>query len=101
MWPDTTSECAKQHGAGLIPGSGQIAARALLLDQQDARLEQVAEAGGIGEPPDVLLVARHGVPPDAEDPEELVVEALGLALLIRRIDPLASERGRPGADLVP
>ena len=37
----------------------------------------------------------------AEDLEELVVEALGLALLVRGIRPLASEIGRSGADLVP
>ena len=44
---------------GLIVGSGEIAAGALLLDDQDTRPEQVDEPRTIIELGDVLLVARY------------------------------------------
>ena len=87
--------------AGLLTCGGQVASGAFLLDQQDAGPEQIDEAGGVVEPLDAFLVPRHVAAALAEDLEELVVEALGLALLVRGIRPLASEIGRSGADLVP
>ena len=71
-----------------------------LLDQQDARPE-VDEAGGVVEPSDVFFVPRNGAPPDAEDLEEVVVEALGLALLVRGVGPLAGKGSGSRPDLVP
>ena len=49
----------------------------------------------------MLLVARDGSPPHAEHLEEIVVEALRLALLVRRVVPLLSEGGGSDANLVP
>ena len=88
-------------GAGLLASGGQVTAGALLLDQQHARPEQVDEAGRVVEPVDVLLVPGDGTALDAEDLEERVVEALGLALLVRGVGPLAGEVAGAGADLVP
>ena len=50
---------------------------------------------------DTLFVAGDGALPDAEDVEELVVEALGFALLVRGVGPFARERGGSSPDLVP
>ncbi len=88
-------------GHCLSAGRGEIPAGALLLDEQHARPEQVDEALGVVEPLDVLLVAGDAAPLDAEDPEESVVEALRLALLVAGVRPLAGELGGTGADLVP
>jgi len=86
---------------GLIAGGDEIAPGALLLDQQDAGPEQVDEAGRVVEALDVFLVAGDGAPPNAEDVEELVVEALGLALLVGGVSSLAREVGGARPDLVP
>ena len=88
-------------GAGLLASGGQVTASALLLDQQHARPEQVDEAGRVVEPLDALLVPGDGAALDAEDLEERIVEALGLALLVRGVGPLAGEVAGAGADLVP
>ena len=49
----------------------------------------------------MLLVAGYRAPPDAENIEELVVEALRLALLVRRVPPLVGESGGTGTNFVP
>ena len=41
----------------------------------------------------MFFVARDGTPSDAEDVEELVVEALGLALFVRLVSPFPRESG--------
>ena len=81
--------------AGLLTCGGQVASGALLLDQQDAGPEQIDEAGGVVEPPDAFLVPRHVAAALAEDLEELIVEALGLALLVRGVGPFTGEAGGP------
>ena len=86
---------------GLPVGSGQIASRALLLDNQDARPEQVDEPGPVIQLADMLLVARDGPAPPSEDMEEVVVEALRLTLLVGRVLLLAGKVGSPGAHFVP
>ena len=83
--------------AGLIACGGQVAPGALLLDQQDAGPEQVDEAGGVVEPFDVFLVPRHGAPSDAEDIEEVVVEALGSRPSRTRRRPTRGRSRRRGA----
>ncbi|MCY4269798.1 MAG: hypothetical protein OXE80_06475 [Gammaproteobacteria bacterium] len=85
----------------LFPGHIQIAPGALLFDQQNARPEQVDEAGAVAEFGDMRLVTRHRPPPDAEYLEEVVVEALGLALLVGRVAPGVGELGGAGANFVP
>ena len=86
---------------GLFACGVQAAAGALLFDQQHAGPEQVDPAGGVVEPLDVLLVARDGAPPHPEDLEELVIEALRLALLAGGVPPPLGERRGAGAHLVP
>ena len=49
---------------------------------------------------DRVLVAE-GLPLDAGDIEEIVVEAPDLALRVRRIPPVHGESPRSGADLIP
>ena len=58
--------------------------------------------------PDVLssrrtcsLVAGYRAPPDAENLEEIIVEALRLALLVRGVGPFADEFGGARTNLVP
>ena len=85
----------------LSVGFRQIAARAFLLDDQNAWPEQVDVPVGIIQPPYVLLIARDGAALDAEDMEELVVETLRLAFFIRRASPCAGEARRAHAHLVP
>ena len=78
--------------AGLFTCSDQVASGALLLDQEDAGPEEIDVAGGVVEPLDAFLVPRHGARRRlAEDLEELVVEALGLALLVRGVGPFTGE----------
>ena len=86
---------------GLPVGAGQIAARALLLHDQDARPEQVDEPGLVIQLAHMLLVARDGPPPHSENLEERVVEALRFTLLVGRVLPLAGKVGSPGAHFVP
>ena len=76
---------------GLTVGAGQIAPGALLLDDQDARPEQVDEPGAVVGLLHMFLVARDGPAPDPEHLEEVVVEALRLALLVGRVPPLLGE----------
>ena len=85
----------------LSVGFRQIAARAFLLHDQNARPEQVDVPVGIIQPPYVLLIARDGAALDAEDMEELVIKTLRLALFIRRASPCAGEARRAHAHLVP
>ena len=87
--------------ARLPVGSRQIAARAFLLHDQDARPEEVDVAVGIVQTPYVLLIARDGAALDAEDMEKFVVKTLRLALLIRSARPCAGEPRRADAHLVP
>ena len=87
--------------AGLFVGRRQVAPGALLLDDQDSRPEEVNEAAGVVELFDPLLVAGDRLPAHPEDAEEVVVKALGLALLVTRVRPLPGEGRGAGADLVP
>lgn len=84
-------------------GAGQVAALALLFDDQGAGPEQVDEAVGARgvERADALFVDGDLFAGDAEDPEELVVEGLGLALLVALALPVLSEAGGVGADFGP
>ena len=86
---------------GLLVGLFQIAAGALLLDDQDPGPEEVDEPAGVIEPLHPLLVAGDGLPALPEDAEEVVVEALGLALLVTGVRPLPGEGRGADADLVP
>ena len=87
--------------ARLAVGAREVAARALLLDDEDARPEEVDVAAGVVEAPHVLLVARDGAPPDAEDLEEVVIKTLRLAFFIGRARPGAGEARRAHTHLVP
>ena len=82
-------------------GLCKITALAFLLDEQDARPEEVNVAVGIVKTPHVLLEACYGAATDAEDLEEIVVETLRLASFIRSARPRASEVRRADAHLVP
>ena len=107
-------EVADQDAAGPVPlgqgveilpglpiGAGKIAPGALLLDDQDARPEQVDVAVRVVETLYVLFIARDGPALDPEYLKEVVVEALRLALLVGRVPPLLGEGGGAGANLVP
>ena len=86
---------------GLTIGEGEIASGTLMLDDQDAGPEQINVTVRVVEPLYVLLVARDGSAPDPEYLEEVVIEALRLALLVGRVSPLLGEGGGAGANLVP
>ena len=87
--------------SGLFIGGPQIAPRALLFDDQDARPEEVEEPAGVVQLPDPLFVAGDGLPAHPEYVEEVVVEALRLAFLIAGVRPLPGEGCGTGPDLVP
>ena len=87
--------------SGLTVGFAEIAAGALLLDDQDARPEQVDEAGTVVELRYMLLIARHRPALHSEHAEEGVVEAVRFARLANRIAPFVGECGRTDPDLVP
>ena len=86
---------------GLTVGAGEIAPGALLLDDQDARPEQVHEPRPVVQLAHMLLVARDGTALHPEDLEEVVVEALRLALLVGRVGPRVRKFCRPHANFVP
>ena len=79
----------------------EVTARTLLLHDQDTRPEEVDEPEAVVELRDVLFVARHAAAAHAEDLEEVVVEALRLALLVCAVSPLIGERGGTDTDFVP
>ena len=79
----------------------EVTACTLLLHDQDTRPEEVDEPEAVVELRDVLFVARHAAAAHAEDLEEVVVEALRFALLVRGIPPITGERGRADTDFVP
>ncbi len=86
---------------GLFVGRFQVAPGALLLDDENARPEQVNEPGAIVELGDVLLVAGNLTTAFPKDLKELVVEALRLALLVRGVLPVFGKDGGAVAHLVP
>ncbi|MGQ4809602.1 hypothetical protein NKDENANG_03025 [Candidatus Entotheonellaceae bacterium PAL068K] len=86
---------------GLIVGAAKVAPGALLLDDQDTRPEQVDKAGAVVQFRHMRLVTRDSAAADPEYLEELVVEALRLALLIGRVPPFLGKTGGTGANLVP
>ena len=88
-------------GPGLLVGAGEVAPGAFLLDDQDAGPEQVDEPPAVIQLRHVRLIARDGAALDSEYPEEVVVEALRLALLVGRLPPLVGEGGGTDANLVP
>ncbi len=79
----------------------QITRGALLFDDQDPRPEEVDVSVAFAQLSDMRLVARDLPPLNAEDIEEIVVEASHLALRVRRIPPVRGESRRSGPDLVP
>ena len=85
----------------MIVGLGQIASRALLLNEQDARPEQIDETVAVVELRDVRFIARHATSTHTEDVEELVVEALCVSGFVGGIVPFAREGGGAGAYFVP
>jgi len=86
---------------GLFARLAEIAPAALLFDERRTRPEQVDEPEAILELGDVLLVAGDLTTAFPRDLEEVVVEALCLALLVGRVAPVLREGGRAGADFVP
>ena len=88
-------------GTGLVIGLVQVAAGALLLDQQHTGPEQVDVAGRVVKLPDMLLETGHRAPLYPEHVEEVVVEAVGFALLVDRVLPVRGELGGANADLIP
>ena len=46
----------------------------------------------------MLLIAGHSAASDAEDVEEVVVEAVGLAFFVGRVLPVLGKGGGAGAD---
>ena len=87
--------------SGLPVRLAEIAPGALLLDDQDARPEEVDESRAVVEPGDMLLVAGDGPAAHVEHLEEVVVEALRLALLVRGVLPLRGEGRGADTNLVP
>ena len=87
--------------SGLPVRLAEIAPGALLLDDQDARPEEVDEPRPVVEPGDMLLVAGDGPAAHIEDLEEVVVEALRLALLVGSVPPLRCEGRGAYTHLVP
>ena len=79
----------------------EIAPGALLLDDQHAWPEQIDKAPAVAELGDMLLVACDGSAADIEHLEEIVVEALRLALLVCRVPPRLGEGRGAHAHLVP
>ena len=67
---------------GLFVRPREVAPSALLLDNQDARPKEVDVPRMVVQLRDMCFIACDGSPPDAEDLEELVVEALGFAFLV-------------------
>ena len=96
-----TLEQREQIVDRLAIGFLEVAPGALLLDDQHTRPEQVDESRTIVQLRDMRLVARDGAPTNTEHLEELVIEALRLALLVRGVSPLFGEGGGADADLVP
>jgi len=86
---------------GLSVRLAEIPPGALLLDDQDARPEQVDEPRAVVELGDMLLVAGDGPAAHVEHLEEVVVEALRLALLVRGVLPLRGEGRGADTNLVP
>ena len=86
---------------GLAVGLVEIAPGAFLLDDQDAGPEQVDEARAVVQLPHMLFVACNGTSLHPEYRKEIVIEALGLALLVGGIPPLPGESGGANAHLVP
>ena len=86
---------------GLPVGDFEIAPFALLLDDQDARPEQVDEPGAVIQLLHMRFVARDGTSPYTGNLEELVVEALRLTLLVGCVLPLVSESGSADTNFVP
>ena len=68
----------------------------MIIDDQDARPEQVDEPGLVIQLAYMLLIARNGPAPHTEDLEERVIEALRLTLLVGCIPPLVGESGSAG-----
>ena len=87
--------------ACLLVGSRQIAPDALLLYDQDSRPKEVDEPARVVELLHPLLIAGHRLPAHAEDAEEVVVEALGLAFLVSGVRPLLGEGCCSNSDLIP
>ena len=102
---DVARAVALGHRVEIFPGLpvrlAEITPGALLLDDQDARPEQVDEARAVVQLADMLLVARHRPAAHVEHLEELVVEALRLALLVRGVPPLLGEGRRADPHFVP
>ena len=86
---------------GLPARAGEVAPGALLLDEEHSGPEEVDVPVAVVELLDVGLVARDASSAHAEDLEEIVVEALRVALLVRGVAPLVRERGGAGADFIP
>ena len=84
---------------GLHGGLLQVAATALVLDQQQSGPEVVDLTQGIVQLAHVYFVAAHGACADAEDVEELVPEGLGVGLLVGGLLPVLHKTDGPGADL--
>ena len=87
--------------ASLHVGRLKVTPGALLLYEQDARPVQVDEAMSVIQLLDVRLIARGGAPLNSEQLEEVIVETLRLAFLVRSVLPFFSEGGRARSNLVP
>ena len=85
----------------LIPRSLEVPTCALLFNEQYAWPEQVDEAVSVVQPAHMLLVAGNAASLNAEDFEEIVVEALSFAFLVCLILPALGKRRGTCADLVP
>src|SRR3546814_17456017 len=67
-----------------------------------ARPEQVDESALVAlDQFDLLLEHRDALPIDAEDVEELVIEALRLTLFVMRVLPPLRKAARPPANFLP
>ena len=87
--------------SGLVIGSVEVAAGAFLLNDKDARPEQVNEPRPVIQLFHVLFVPGYGATFDTENLEEIIVEALRLAFFVARGCPLAGKGCGSSAYFVP
>jgi hypothetical protein len=86
---------------GLFLGARQVAAGALLLDQEHSLPEQIDETALIAELSDRLLETGDTAAGDAKHLEKLVIEGLAFPALVMSVAPLLGETGGASPDLIP
>ena len=88
-------------GHGLVSRGDQVSSGAFLLYEQYSRPEQIDETMLVVQHVYMLLVAGNGPSPNAEDVEEIVVEALRFALFVSSVLPVLGKPCGSRAYFVP